>query len=136
MSFKATLRIFEKEYPLLDLDYGLKQQTDTNYRPISRASDGKLYLKFASTKDDTALYDAMFSPTQMVKGSIRVYKRDGFSKSFDIEFANAYIIHLQEDYNADSEQPLSMQLIISPQIQRIRNTIFELPANPSNPFEN
>ncbi|NER18522.1 type VI secretion system tube protein TssD [Spongiivirga citrea] len=134
MSFKATLNIFTQAYSVLDLSYNINQQTDHNGRPTRRALGGMIHLKVESTKDDAGLYEAMFSPTQSVQGSIRVYKRDGFSKSFDIEFANAYVVGLNEHYNAVSNQPLHMDLTISAQILRIRNTVFELPANPSNPF--
>ncbi len=135
MSFKATLKIFTQTYTALDLSYNVDQQTDHNGRPTRRALGGMIHLKVESTKDDAGLYEAMFSPTQSVQGSIRVYKRDGFSKSFDIEFVNAYVVGLNEHYNAISNQPLHMDLAISAQILRIRNTVFELPANPSNPFE-
>ncbi|MFP2996461.1 type VI secretion system tube protein TssD [Spongiivirga sp. MCCC 1A20706] len=135
MSFKATLHIFEKTYNALDLNYKINQQTDLNGRPTRRALGGTIHVKIESTKDDLGLYEAMFSPTQSVQGSIRVYKRDGFSKSFDIEFANAYVVGLNENYNAISNQPLHMDITISAQILRIRNTVFELPANPSNPFK-
>ena len=134
MSFKATLFILDKEYPLLDAMYSLRQYVDHTGRPKGRVFDGKLNLQFSSTKDDTILYDAMFSPTLMIKGYIRIYKRDGMSRNFDIEFANAYVIHLKEHFNSKSNQPLQIHLTISPQIQKIRGSIFELSANPSNPF--
>ena len=35
---------------------------------------GKLDIKFASTRDDSIFYDAMFSETMMIKGYIRVYR--------------------------------------------------------------
>lgn len=132
--FKAALFLYGKEYTLLSLDYEILKKADINGRPATRALGGMLATSFASTKNDTALYEAMFSKTQLIKGYIRVYKRNGLQKSFDIEFANATVVYLKEHFNAESSIPLIMYLVISPQIQRIRDTIFELPANPSNPF--
>ncbi len=134
MSFKATLFIFEKEYPLIDIKYNLKKMVDNTGRPTTRTHGGSIQVQFAATRDDSGMYEAMLSPTQMVKGYIRTYRRDGIQKDFDIEFANAFISYLKEHFNAASTEPIIMEVTISPMIQRIKGTIFELPANPSNPF--
>lgn len=134
MSFKATLFIFEKEYRLLDLDYNLKQVTDDTGRPKSRVMGGKIHLSFESTGQDEGFYEAMFSSTMMVKGHIRVYKRDGFQKSFDLKFANAFITGLTTSFNHVSTENLKMDAVISAQIMEIRGQLYESPTNPNNPF--
>ena len=132
--FKATLFVLDKEYPLLDINYNLNQKADQTGRPIGRTFGGKLFVKFASTRDDAFFYEAMFSPNLMIEGKIRIFRRDGIQKAFDIEFANAFVVHLKEHFNGSSTQPCYMEVVISPLIQKIRDSIFELPTNPSNPF--
>ncbi|KAA1243272.1 type VI secretion system tube protein TssD [Aquimarina sp. RZ0] len=134
MSFKATLFIFDKEYPLLKLDYNLAQPVDYSGRPQGRTSGGKIYTTFAATKDDSGIYEAMFSPDQMVQGYIRVYRRDGMQKDFDIKFANTFVINANTRFNHDGTVNLLMDVEFSALIMKIRNSIYESTVNPSNPF--
>ncbi len=134
MSFKATLFIFDKEYPLLKLDYNLAQPVDYSGRPQGRTSGGKIYTTFAATKDDSGIYEAMFSPDQMVQGYIRVYRRDGMQKDFDIKFANTFVINANTRFNHDGTVNLLMDVEFSALIMKIRDSLYVSPANPSNPF--
>ncbi|KAA1243014.1 type VI secretion system tube protein TssD [Aquimarina sp. RZ0] len=134
MSFKATLFIFDKEYPLLKLDYNLAKPVDYTGRPQGRTLGGKIYTTFAATKDDSGIYEAMFSPDQMVQGYIRVYKRDGMQKDFDIKFANTFVINANTRFNHDGTVNLLMDVEFSALIMKIRDSLYVSPANPSNPF--
>ena len=59
---------------------------------------------------------------------------NGFSKLFDFEFGNCHCVQLEEKFNAEGDDPLKMELLLSPGIQRVRGQIFEKNWNPSNPF--
>ncbi len=134
MSFKATLFIFDKEYPLLQLDYSLNQSVDATGRPNSRVFGGKINVTANATKDDSGIEGAMISPTQKVEGKIVVYKRDGMQKNFEIKFANTYLSFLNYRFNHQSTENLLMDITFSALIMEIRNSIYESPANPNNPF--
>ncbi len=134
MSFKATLFIFDKEYPLLQLDYFLNQSVDATGRPNSRVFGGKINVTTNATKDDSGIEGAMFSPTQKVEGKIVVYKRDGMQKNFEIKFANTYLSFLKYRFNHQSTENLFMDITFSALIMKIRDSTYESPTNPSNPF--
>jgi len=134
MSFKATLFIFDKEYQLINLTYGYLQPTDITGRPTSRTTGGKITAVANSTKDDSGLYEAMFSPDQMVSGEIITYRRDGFQKNFNIKFANASVSYLTTKFNAVGTDSLQLEIVFSAQIMEVRDTLYESPTNPNNPF--
>jgi len=136
MAFQAKLFINDEERNVLNSTFLYKQLIDSNGRPKTGIQGGGVSFLLESTKNDELFYDWMFSTYTMYDGYIRFYKRDGFSKFFDYEFANCHCIGLQEKYNAESNDPLKMQLILSPAIQRVRGQVFEKNWNPSNPFAN
>ncbi|KAA1241585.1 type VI secretion system tube protein TssD [Aquimarina sp. RZ0] len=76
----------------------------------------------------------MFSPDQMVQGYIRVYRRDGMQKDFDIKFANTFVINANTRFNHDGTVNLLMDVEFSALIMKIRDSLYVSPANPSNPF--
>ncbi|GAL64825.1 type VI secretion system tube protein TssD [Algibacter lectus] len=135
MSFKAKLYIEGQERNLLNSVLVYSQIADYNGRPTQLPVSEPLQLAFESTKDDELFYNYMFHPDRMFKGYIRFFKRDGFQKDFDIEFANAHIINLYEHFSSTGDDPMYMHIIISYGISRVRGTIHEKKWNPSNPFE-
>lgn len=134
MSFKATLFIFDKEYPLLDADYQFNQNVDHSNRPNSRVFGGKINASLQATSDESGIYGAVISPDEKIKGHIRFYKRDGLQKEFDLKFANAYIVLVTTHYSSDGKANLVLDIQISALIMEIRNSIYESPVNPNNPF--
>ncbi|WP_299211649.1 type VI secretion system tube protein TssD [uncultured Aquimarina sp.] len=135
MAFQAKLFINDEERNVLDSTFLYQQLIDSNGRPKTSIQGGKISLLIESTKNDELFYDWMFSTHTMYNGYVRFYKRDGYSKLFDFEFANCHCVHLQEKFNAEGNSPLKMELLLSPGIQRVRGQIFEKKWNPSNPFE-
>ncbi|MEL0650820.1 type VI secretion system tube protein TssD [Algibacter sp. TI.3.09] len=135
MSFKAKLYIEGQERNLLNSVLVYSQIADYNGRPTQLPVSEPLQLAFESTKDDELFYNYMFHPDRMFKGYIRFFKRDGFQKDFDIEFANAHIINLYEHFSSTGDDPMYMHIIISYGISRVKGTIHEKKWNPSNPFE-
>ncbi|WP_298542351.1 type VI secretion system tube protein TssD [uncultured Aquimarina sp.] len=136
MAFVAKLFINDQERNVLDSTFLYRQLIDSNGRPKTSTQDGKITLLIESSKNDELFYDWMFSTHTMYNGYVRFYKRDGFSKLFDFEFANCHCIYLEEKFNAEGNDPLKMQLTLSPGIQKVRGQIFEKNWNPSNPFQN
>ncbi|WP_298311873.1 type VI secretion system tube protein TssD [uncultured Aquimarina sp.] len=136
MAFQAKLFINDEERNVLDSTFLYRQLIDTNGRPKTSIQGGKISVLIESTKNDELFYDWMFSTHTMYEGYVRFYKRDGYSKLFDFEFANCHCVHLEEKFNAEGNSPLKMELILSPGIQKVRGQIFEKNWNPSNPFEN
>ncbi|WP_299211626.1 type VI secretion system tube protein TssD [uncultured Aquimarina sp.] len=136
MAFQAKLFINGEERNVLDSTFLYQQLIDSNGRPKTSIQGGKISLLIESTKNDELFYDWMFSTHTMYNGYVRFYKRDGYSKLFDFEFANCHCIHLQERFNAEGNSPLKMELVLSPGIQRVRDVLLEKNWNPSNPFDN
>ncbi|AXT50610.1 hypothetical protein D1818_07095 [Aquimarina sp. BL5] len=135
MAFQAKLFINDEERNVLDSTFLYRQLIDTNGRPKTSIQGGKISVLIESTKNDELFYDWMFSTHTLYEGYVRFYKRDGYSKLFDFEFANCHCVHLEEKFNAEGNSPLKMELILSPGIQKVRGQIFEKNWNPSNPFE-
>ena len=136
MAFQAKLFVNGEERNVLDSVFLYKQLIDSNGRPKTSVQGGQIHFVLESTKNDELFYDWMFSNNTMYKGYIRFYKRDGLSKLFDFEFANCHCVYLEEKFNAEGNDPLKMELTLSPGIQRVRGQIFEKLWNPSNPFTN
>ena len=67
--YKATLFVLDKEYPLLALNCNFNQKADQTGRPIGRTFGGKLFVKFASTRDDAFFYEAMRIELGLVGGN-------------------------------------------------------------------
>lgn len=121
---------------ILDLEFGYKQYTDATGRPSTAPQGGLISFTIASTRDDSLFYLAAIDELMTLQGYIRVYKRDGLSKLYDIEFANAYCIFLEEKFNASSADSMKIRIILSPGIQRVRGLVYEKGWNPSNPYVN
>ncbi|WP_299180776.1 type VI secretion system tube protein TssD [uncultured Aquimarina sp.] len=136
MAFQAKLFINDEERNVIDSTFLYQQLMDSNGRPKTTIQDGKINVLIESTKNDELFYDWMFSTHTTYNGYVRFFKRDGFSKLFDFEFANCHCVHLEEKFNAEGNSPLKMELVLSPGIQRVRGQIFEKNWNPSNPFTN
>ena len=131
---KAELLIFDKIYPILDFELTLEKEADTTGLPVSNPFGGKMIITFASGKNDTDLIEAAMGSRMMVRGIVRMYRRDGIQKLFDYEFANAYLLLRKETFDATSKNPLTTKIIIAPGILKKEDWIFENYWNPSNPF--
>ena len=132
--YKAELVIFDKVYPILDFELTLEKDSDTTGLPVSNPFGGKMTIKFASSKNDTDILEAAMASRMMVKGYVRMYRRDGVQKLFDYEFANAYILLFNETFDATSKNPVTTKVIIAPGILKKEDWIFTNYWNPSNPF--
>lgn len=134
-SFKAKLLINEEERTILNVQQSFNQIADITGRPDGKPYGDPLFLSLESTIDDSFFYHHMFDHNQMIHGEIIFYKRDGFSILYKIEFANAYILGLEEFFEADGEVPLHFNLKIGWGIARINGIVHEEDWNIENPFE-
>ena len=131
---KAELIIFDQVYPILDFELILEKEADTTGLPLSNPFGGKMTITFASAKNDTDLIEAAMASRVMVRGIVRMYRRDGIQKLFDYEFANAYLLLRNERFDATGKNPLTTKVIIAPGILKRDSFVFQNYWNPSNPF--
>ncbi len=136
MAFLAKLFINSEERNVLDAAFLYNQLVDHSGRPKTDVKGGLIDFIIESTKNDELFYDWMFSDHTTYNGYIRFYKRDGYSKLFDYEFANCYCVGLKEYFNASGTENPRMKIKLSPGIQRVRGIIFEKKWNPDNPYIN
>ena len=134
-SFKVKLIINEEERNVLNVDQAFRQVVDITGRPEGRPYGEPLYLTLESTVDDSYFYHHTISPSNMIEGEIIFYKRDGYTVLYKLEFANAYFLGLQEEFNAVGEVPLNFTLKIGWGITKVNGVVFEEQWNPDNPYE-
>lgn len=134
-SFKAKLFINGEERNLLQVKQTFSQYFDTTGRPTTKPIGNSLFFTVESTGNDSFFYHNMFSPNNMIDGEIVFYKRDGFSTLYKIEFAEAHIIGLRENFDHDDNLPLHMIVEIGWSIIKIKGLIVQEYWNQNNPFE-
>ncbi len=134
MSFLAKLIINDEERNILNASQVYSRFSDVSGRPTSKTVGGRLNFSIESTRDDSFFYENMLSPTNKCNGEIIFYKRDGLSQLFKMEFANAQILSLSEDFNSVGETPLHMNISIGWGIMKTREVIHQETWNPDNPF--
>ncbi|MDC1161824.1 type VI secretion system tube protein TssD [Tenacibaculum sp.] len=134
-SFNAKLFINDEVRNILNVNQAYKQVTDITGRPEGKPYGASLFIAIESTKNDDFFYHNMFSPSNKVKGEVVFYKRDGFSILFKMEFANAYILGLNEEFDAYDSNPLHMNLEIGWGIMKMKGILHQERWNPDNPFE-
>ena len=134
MSFLAKLNIDDQERNILSAKQVFSRFVDLNGRPTGKPFGKTLNFSIESTGNDGFFYDNMLSPTNKCQGDIVFYKRDGFSVLFKIEFANAQILSLSEEFEAIGNTPLRMNVSIGWGIIKMRDIIHQETWNPNNPF--
>ncbi len=134
MSFLAKLFINDEKRHILNASQVFSRFSDVNGRPTGKPIGGRLNFIIESTRDDSFFYESVISPTAKCQGEIVFYKRDGLSTLFKMEFANAQILSLSEEFTAVGEMPLCMNISIGWGIMKIRETIHQETWNPNNPF--
>lgn len=136
MSFKAALFINDEERTILDASLLYQFLYDSTGKPTSRLITKPITFVIESTRYDSFFYTQMFSPSSQCEGEIVFYKRDGLSTLFKIEFANAHITRLGEQFTSEGTAPMTLKMDISWGIIRMKGVVYEQPWNPYNPFIN
>ncbi|MBN2486491.1 MAG: hypothetical protein JXB34_11010 [Bacteroidales bacterium] len=124
MSFQATLFLDDTERAVLNADILVRQSIDMIQRPNKNPEGGLINIKIKSTHENM-FFEWMVSPTMMKNGYIRFYKHDGMSRFADLEFWDCYCVNYYEYFDADSPEPLSIWLTLSPGILRFKHVVFE-----------
>ncbi len=133
--FKAKLFIFEREYEILKFKIQYNQNIDAVGMPIERVNGNFIDVEFSSIKNEREFFEVAFSNRKTVKGYVRFYRRDGFQKFYDYEFANTYIVNFNETFDAVNNKPLTTKVQFNAGIVKRDDVMFATNWNPSNPFE-
>ena len=112
MSFKAKLVVAGKEYNVLNVNYGLFQETDATGRPSTVTRGGKIEVMIEGT-GSTELFEWMTNSFERKDGVIKFIKRDSDATLKELKFTEAYIVKYTENFDASGENPLTETLVLS-----------------------
>ncbi|GAA3515790.1 hypothetical protein GCM10022393_32210 [Aquimarina addita] len=123
MSFLAKLDLDGEEINILDCSFTFRQDTDYTGRPCAKPQGGQISLLIESTSK-TDFLEWMISPSIVKKGIITFFRRDNMSSLKNVEFSEAYCIEYSEHFNADSDKPLQIHLLLSAKEISVKGTTF------------
>lgn len=112
MTFKAILKVAGKSYNVLNVNYGLFQETDATGRPSTITRGGKIDITVEST-GETDLFEWMTNSFERKDGSVVFYKRDNDATLKELKFAEAYLVKHKEKFEASGDTPLIETFTIS-----------------------
>lgn len=112
MSFKSILKVAGKNYNVLNVNYGLFQETDATGRPSTITRGGKIEITVEST-GETDLFEWMTNSFERKDGSLVFYKRDSEATLKELKFTEAYLVKHKEKFDASGDNPLTENFIIS-----------------------
>jgi len=112
MSFKAKLKISGQEYNVVNVNYGLIQETDATGRPSSVVRGGKIELTVEST-GGTELFELMTNNFERKDGSVVFVKRDNDATLKELTFKEAYVVKYKENFDSTGDNPLTESIVLS-----------------------
>ena len=112
MSFKAILKVAGKNYNVLNVNYGLFQETDATGRPSTITRGGKIDVTVEST-GETDLFEWMTNSFERKDGSVVFYKRDNDATLKELKFKEAYLVKHKEKFDSTGDNPLTETFTIS-----------------------
>ena len=112
MSFKSILKVSGKNYNVLNVNYGLFQETDATGRPSTITRGGKIDITVEST-GEADFFEWMTNSFERKDGSIRFIKRDSDATLKELKFKEAYIVKYNENFDASGENPLTETFVLS-----------------------
>lgn len=112
MSFKAKLKVAGKEYNVLNVSYGLFQETDATGRPSTVTRGGKIDVTIEGT-GVTDLFEWMTNSFERKDGSVVFLKRDSEATLKELKFTEAYLIKHKEKFDSIGANPLTEIFTIS-----------------------
>ena len=112
MSFKSILKVAGKNYNVLNVNYGLFQETDATGRPSTITRGGKIDITVEST-GETDLFEWMTNSFERKDGSVVFYKRDSEATLKELKFTEAYLVKHKEKFDASGDNPLTETFTIS-----------------------
>jgi type VI secretion system TssD-like protein len=125
MPFKATLKIDENSYTVLELSSTLEQNYDKRGKPVSGVKGGLIQLLIEGTADDT-FASWITHPETQKDGTITIDPDDPKSKFKKYEFKNAYMTRLNESFIVDPDVALQGRILPSfiEREQEVREKLF------------
>ena len=112
MSFKAKLSVGGQDVNILECDYELKQEVDATGRPSSVTRGGQITLLLESS-GDTFFFEWMCNNFERKDGSVKFIKRDSNATLKELKFTEAYMVKYKENFDHNSENPLTETFMIS-----------------------
>ncbi|MFK7050551.1 MULTISPECIES: type VI secretion system tube protein TssD [Flavobacterium] len=112
MSFKTKLSVAGKEYNVLNVNYGLFQETDATGRPSTVTRGGKIELTIEGTAD-TSFFEWMTNSFERKDGSVKFLKRDSDAVLKELKFSEAYVVKFRENFDSTGVNPLTETFTIS-----------------------
>lgn len=112
MSFKAQLDVAGKKVNVLDMNYGLKQETDATGRPSSITRGGQITITIEST-GETNFFEWMCNNFERKDGTIVFTKRDSDATMKELKFKEGYLVQYRENFNSTGENPITETFTIS-----------------------
>lgn len=112
MSFKARLVVAGKEYNVLNINYGLFQETDATGRPSTVTRGGKIEVMIEGT-GSTELFEWMTNSFERKDGSIKFFKRDSDATLKELKFTEGYLVKHKENFDSTGRNPLTESFTIS-----------------------
>lgn len=111
---RAILKINEKEFDILHLQYSFHRNIDAKGRPATGLQGGDIYIQIESSEDNYLLGQMLLDNAPPVQGSIEILTgEDGQSLRF-IEFEKAYIYSQYEGMAESPWLPMLTTIGISP----------------------
>ncbi|AMA50436.1 MULTISPECIES: type VI secretion system tube protein TssD [Flavobacterium] len=112
MSFKTKLSVAGKEYTVLNVNYGLFQETDATGRPSTVTRGGKIELTIEGTAD-TSFFEWITNSFERKDGSVKFFKRDSDAVLKELKFSEAYVVKFRENFDSTGVNPLTETFTIS-----------------------
>jgi hypothetical protein len=112
MSFKAKLKVAGKEYNILNVNYGLFQETDATGRPSTVTRGGKIEVIIEGT-GSTDLFEWMTNSFERKDGSVVFIKRDSDATLKELKFTEGYLVKHRENFDSTGQNPLTESFTIS-----------------------
>jgi hypothetical protein len=124
MSFKAIMNLAGKDYTVLNVSYGLFQETDATGRPSTVSRGGKIDVTIEGT-GATDFFEWMTNSFERKEGSIKFLKRDSEATLKELKFTEAYLVKHKERFDSTGDNPLTETFTISARKIEMGTGVFE-----------
>lgn len=109
MSFLTKLTLDGNTYNVLACNYNFSQAIDSTGKPQGTPQGGEIFIKIESV-GNPELLTWMLEHSQTKSGKITFYRRDAMSKLQELNFEKAYCIKFSEYFDANSTEPLQIEI--------------------------
>ena len=124
MSFKAIMNLAGKDYTVLNVSYGLFQETDATGRPSTVSRGGKIDVTIKGP-GATDFFEWMTNSFERKEGSIKFLKRDSEATLKELKFTEAYLVKHKEKFDSTGDNPLTETFTISARKIEMGTGVFE-----------